>query len=114
MDKTTGCSIVFVVAAIVTSVLEIKNADSPNFLPYLLLFLLWSIICFFVWIRAVFYGNWGWSEEELIMHEPVMGRIAIFLAYAMGIIWLAVPVITAGIILIRKKGKASLKDKVSK
>ncbi len=71
----------------------------------ILFVLLWSVLCFFVWIRSVFYGNWFWSEKELIANDPVNGRIAVFLANYMTVIWIIVPVVIAVIIYLVKRKK---------
>ena len=66
---------------------------------YSLLGLVWSAMCFFIWIRAIFAGNWHWSEEELLERDPA----AVFLRYAMPIIWIVVLVAAAIVIYVVKR-----------
>ena len=96
-------SIVFLSASLLTSILIFVDPKTSNIIAYLLLFVAWSIFCFFVFIWAVFYGNWHWSTSELIANEPVMGRITVFLSNTMWLIWLLVPCVIAGIMLYKKK-----------
>ena len=67
---------------------NVTKQNRFSILAYILIGVIWSIFCLFVWVRAVFYGNWHWSTEELITYEPIRGRIAVFLVYAMPIIWI--------------------------
>ena len=82
------------------------RSKASRIIGYILLGLLWSGFCFFVWINAVFYGNWHWTDEELIMHDPVTGRIIVFLADAMPILWLAVPAVIAIVLFVRKRKRS--------
>ena len=83
-----------------------SQPKARKIIGYILLGLLWSGFCFFVWINAVFYGNWHWTAEELIMHEPVTGRIVVFLANAMPILWIAVPAVIAIVLFVRKRKRS--------
>lgn len=93
---------IFVIVTIL-SFLMISRENTQRSTVFALLFLDWSILCLAVFIWAVFYGNWHWSNEELIRYEPVMGRVVIFLSQSIWIIWLLLPCIVAGILMLYRK-----------
>ena len=80
----------------------------------MILMLLWTGFSFTVWICAIFYGKLSWSEYELIQHEPVTGRIAVFLSHAMiPTIWLLVPCGILGFVLLRNRMIRLQKQKIN-
>ena len=102
----TKWAIVFVMAAIVSSFLIIKNKNRSNLISYILLFIMWSIACFAAYIRLWIYEGSFWESYNYMYDIPIKVKIMIFLlTKGMWVIWIAVPVIVGIVVYLRRRSR---------
>ena len=102
---TTRFFVVFVILAIISSFLIIKNKNRSNLLALILLFPLWSVVCFAAFFWLYNYVGSFWARYDYMYDIPIRIKRLSFFLEAMQVIWIAVPVIVGIVVYLRKHSR---------
>ena len=102
---TTRFFVVFVILAIISSFLIIKNKNRSNLLALILLFPLWSVVCFAAFFWLYNYVGSFWASYDYMYDIPIRIKRLSFFLEAMQVIWIAVPVIVGIVVYLRKHSR---------